>query len=171
MSIILGIIFVTASSFSLQGPVLFGDLLLLSTGISWGLFTLLSKMWELRPMQSAAIVSVISLLYLPPYLFFSYNGFNSASSTHVISQAIFQGIILSIGTLYLVTYAVQSLGAQLTSLFSPLVPVLTTLIAVPLLGEIPTPVQWIGIMLVVLGMLSAAGVTGAPISKEKKPCG
>ncbi len=156
MSIILGVIFVTASSFSFQGPVLFGDLLLLSTGISWGLFTLLTKMWELRPMQSAAIVSVISLLYLPPYLFCSYNGFESASSTHVISQAIFQGIILSIGTLYLFTYAVQTLGAQLTSLFSPLVPVLTTLIAVPLLGEIPTLVQWIGIMLVVLGMLSAA---------------
>lgn len=156
--IILGVVLVTTSSFSLRGSVLFGDLLLLSTGISWGLFTLLTKLWELRPMQSAAIVSVISSLYLPPYLFFSYNGFEAASFTHVISQAIFQGIVLSIGTLYLITYAVQSLGAQLTSLFSPLVPVLTTLIAAPLLGEIPTSIQWIGIILVVLGMLSAAKI-------------
>lgn len=31
-----------------------------------------------------------------------------------------------------------------------------TLIAVPLLGEIPTSLQWIGIILVVLGMVSAA---------------
>ncbi|MBD2103945.1 DMT family transporter [Leptolyngbya sp. FACHB-261] len=146
----------TASSFSLQGSVLFGDLLLLSTGISWGLFTLLTKLWELKPLQSTAIVSVISLFYLPPYLFFSYNGFESASIPHIISQAVFQGIILSIGTLYLVTYAVQNLGAQLTSLFSPLVPVLTTLIAIPLLGEIPTSAQGIGIVLIALGMLSAA---------------
>ncbi|WP_235595878.1 DMT family transporter [Mastigocoleus testarum] len=158
VSIFLGVVLVTASSFSLQGSVLFGDFLLLVTGISWGLFTLLAKVWELRPMQSTAIVSVISLLYLPPYLLFWYNGFESASTAHIISQAIFQGIIMSIGTIYLVTYAVQSLGAQLTSLFSPLVPVLTTLIAIPLLGEIPTSLQWIGIVLVVLGMLRAAKI-------------
>ena len=156
MSIVLGVIFVTASSFSLQGSVLFGDLLLFSTGISWGIFTLLAKRWKLRPMQGTAIVSVISLLYVPLYLLFWYNGFGSVSVTHLVSQAIFQGLVLSIGTIYLVTYAVQRLGAQLTSLFSPLVPVLTTLIAVPLLGEIPTSLQWIGIILVVLGMVSAA---------------
>lgn len=158
ISIIIGVIFVTASSFSLRGPVLFGDLLLFSTGISWGLFTLLTKLWKLRPMQSTAIVSVISLLYLPLYLLFWYSGFGTASLTHIISQAIFQGIVLSIGTLYLVTYAVQKIGAQLTSLFSPLVPVLTTLIAIPLLGEIPTLAQWIGVILVVLGMVSAAKI-------------
>jgi drug/metabolite transporter (DMT)-like permease len=158
LSILLGVVLVTASSFSSQGAVLFGDLLLLSTGISWGLFTLFTKIWQVKPMQSVAIVSVISLIYLPLYLLFVYNGFESASLIHVISQAIFQGVILSIGTIYLVTYAVQKLGAQLTSLFSPLVPVLTTLIAIPLLGENPTSVQWLGIILVVIGMISAAKI-------------
>ena len=153
--IVLGLILVTGSSFSMQGTVLFGDILLFTTGISWGLFVLLVKIWELKPMQAAAIVSVISLLYLPPYLVFSYSGFGSASLKHIVSQAVFQGIVNSIATLYLVTYAVQKLGAQLTSLFSPLVPVLTTLLAIPLLGEIPTSIQWIGIIIVVLGMLSA----------------
>lgn len=156
ISIFIGVILVTASSFSLQGSVLFGDLLFLSSGISWGLFTLLAKVWELRPIQSTAIVSVISSLYLLPYLFFWYDGFESVAVAHIILQAIFQGIVMSIVALYLVTYAVRSLGAQLTSLFSPLVPVLTTLIAIPLLGEIPTSLQWIGIVLVVLGMLSTA---------------
>ena len=158
ISIFLGVVLVTASSFSLQGSVLFGDLLLLSTGISWGLFTLLAKVWELRPIQSTAIVSVISSLYLLPYLLFWYDGFESVSTVHIISQAIFQGIIMSVGTIYLVTYAIQNLGAQLTSLFSPLVPVLTTLTAIPLLGEIPTSLQWVGIVLVVFGMLSAAKI-------------
>ncbi|NJM84865.1 MAG: DMT family transporter [Leptolyngbyaceae cyanobacterium RM2_2_21] len=98
------------------------------------------------------------LLYLPPYLLFVYDGFEGISATHVLVQAFFQGIVLSVGTLYLATYAVQSLGAQTTSLFSPLVPILTTLIAVPLLREIPTPLQWIGIVLVVVGMLSATKI-------------
>ncbi|MEO1402092.1 MAG: DMT family transporter [Cyanobacteria bacterium J06635_1] len=156
LSITLGVVFVTASSFSLQGSVLFGDLLLLGSGISWGLFTLWTKLWNLRPLQSAAIVSVISLLYIPPYLLFSYSGFESVAIAHILLQAIFQGIVMSIGTIYWVTYAVQCLGAQLTALFSPLVPVLTTLIAIPLLGETPTSIQGAGIILVVLGMISAA---------------
>ncbi|NJL84845.1 MAG: DMT family transporter [Leptolyngbyaceae cyanobacterium SM1_1_3] len=158
IAITLGVALVTASSFSLQGSVVFGDLLLLITGISWGLFTLLTKLWELKPLQITAVVSVISLLYLPPYLLFVYDGFEGISATHVLVQAFFQGIVLSVGTLYLATYAVQSLGAQTTSLFSPLVPILTTLIAVPLLREIPTPLQWIGIVLVVVGMLSATKI-------------
>lgn len=156
MSIFIGVVFVTASSFSLAGPVLFGDLLLLSAGISWGFFTLLCKMWALRPIQSTAIVSVISLIYLPLYFLFLYDGLEAIAIAHIIGQAIFQGVIMSIGTIYLVTYAVQNLGAQLTSLFNPIVPVLTTLIAIPLLGEIPTLLQWVGVILVVLGMFSAA---------------
>lgn len=156
MLIVLGLILVTRSSFSTEGRVLFGDVLLFMTGISWGLFTLLAKLWELRPMQAAAVVSVISLLYLPPYLAFHYGGFGSASLAHVGAQAMFQGLINSIGTLYLLTYAVRRLGAQLTALFSPLVPVLTALLAVPLLGETLTAAQWAGVSVVVLGMLSAA---------------
>jgi drug/metabolite transporter (DMT)-like permease len=155
-SIVLGLVLVTGASFSLHGRVVFGDALLLLTGISWGLFTLFAKTWELKPLQATAVVSVLSLLYLPIYLGAYYNGFASASMTHVIAQAIFQGFALSIGTVYLVTYAVGKLGPQLTALFSPLVPVLTTLLAVPLLGEIPTPTQWVGIVLVAGGMLVAA---------------
>lgn len=161
LSITVGVVFVTASSFSLQGSVLFGDLLLLGSGVSWGLFTLFTKLWNLRPIQSVAIVSVISLLYLPPYFLFVYSGFGAVAIAHVLLQAIFQGIVMSIGTIYLLTYAVQRLGAQLTALFSPLVPVLTTLIAIPLLGEIPTAIQMAGIFLVVLGMLSAAKIKAA----------
>lgn len=159
VTIVLGVVCVTAASFSLQRSVLFGDLLLLYTGISWGLFTLFTKLWELKPLQSTAIISVLSLVYLPFYLCFAYSGFAATSIAHVMFQAVFQGIVLSIGTLCLLTYAVQRLGVQLTALFSPLVPVLTTLIAVPLLGEIPTSFQGAGIGFVVLGMLGAAQQT------------
>jgi drug/metabolite transporter (DMT)-like permease len=155
-SIVFGLVLVTGSSFSMHGAVVFGDLLLFLTGISWGLFTLFAKTWDLAPLRATAVVSVLSLLYLPAYAIGYYQGFESVSIAHVLSQAIFQGLVLSIGTVYLVTYAVRALGPQLTALFSPTVPLLTTLLAIPLLGEIPTPVQWVGIGLVVVGMLSAA---------------
>lgn len=166
VSIALGVILVTASSFSLHLSVLLGDFLLFCTGISWGLFTLFTKVWELRPLQSAAIVSVLSLVYLPPYWLFVHQGFASVPIAHIIFQGIFQGIILSIGTIYLLTFAVQRLGAQLTSLFSPLVPILTTLIAIPLLGEIPSSLQWSGILFVVIGMFGAARINAHSSSRN-----
>jgi drug/metabolite transporter (DMT)-like permease len=154
--IVLGLVLVTRSSFSLSGEVLFGDLLLLLSGILWGMYTLLARLWNVKPLQAAAIVSVLSMVYVPGYVLFGYDGFPATSIAHVIVQAVLQGVINSVVALYLVTYAVQKLGAQLAALFSPLIPVITTLLAIPLLGEIPGALQWIGIVIVVLGMVSAA---------------
>jgi drug/metabolite transporter (DMT)-like permease len=152
--IVLGLVLVTGSSFSLRGPVLAGDALLFLTGISWGLFTLFARVWAVRPLQAATIVSVLSMIYLPIYFGFFYHGFASVSVLHIVSQAAFQGLLMSFAAMYLLTFAVHRLGAQLTSLFSPLIPVMTTLLAVPVLAEVPTAVQWIGVALVGLGMVT-----------------
>ena len=152
--IVIGLVLVTGSSFSVRGSVLAGDALLFLTGISWGLFTLFARVWEVRPLQSTAIISVLSMIYLPVYFAFFYRGFASASTLHIVSQAAFQGLGMSIGGLYLVMFAVRRLGAQLTALFSPLIPGMTTLLAVPLLGEVPTAAQWVGVALVVAGMVT-----------------
>jgi drug/metabolite transporter (DMT)-like permease len=152
--IVVGLVLVTGTSFSLRGPVLAGDALLFLTGVSWGLFTLYARVWEVRPMQTATIISVLSMIYVPVYLAFFYRGFGSASTAHVLAQAAYQGLINSIIALYLITFAVRRLGAQLTSLFSPLIPVMTTLLAVPLLAEVPTPAQWAGVAIVAAGMVT-----------------
>ena len=158
LSIAFGLVLVTGASFSMHGWVVLGDALLLLTGVSWGLFTLLAKIWEVRPLQATVVVSVLSLAYLPVYWLGGLTGSGSVSIFHVVAQAVFQGVVLSIGTVYLVAYAVGKLGPQLTALFSPLVPVLTTLLAVPLLGEMPTLAQWAGIACVAGGMLGAARI-------------
>jgi drug/metabolite transporter (DMT)-like permease len=153
--IVIGVVLVTRTSFSGDRSILIGDLLLLTSGISWGLFAVGVRIWDVTPIQSAAVVSVLSLMYLPFYLAFWYHG-TSASIGHLVGQAIYQGVINSIVALYLVTYAVRKIGAQMTALFTPLIPVLTTLMAIPLLGEIPTTTQWMGIGIVVFGMISAS---------------
>jgi drug/metabolite transporter (DMT)-like permease len=63
---------------------------------------------------------------------------------------------LSRGSASAIAYAVRQLGSQLAALFSPLIPVLTTLLAVPMLGEVPSALQLFGVAAVVGGMLSAA---------------
>ena len=154
--IVAGLIVVTGASFSIDRRVLVGDMLMLLSGINWGLFTLFVKRWNVKPMQATAVVSLISLMGVPLYFAFFFHGFESVSVTHIVGQALFQGVLISIISLYLITYAVRALGSQLAALFSPLIPVLTTLLAVPMLGEVPTGVQLCGVAAVVTGMLSAA---------------
>src|SRR5262245_14238898 len=156
MLILVGLVLVTGSSFTASGAVLRGDAILFASGISWGLFTLLARLWELKPLPTTAVVSVLSMAYLPFYLLLAVPTFSSVSIPHLLAQGVFQGIVISIGSMYLITYAVRQLGAQLTALFSPLVPVITTLLAIPLLGEVPSASQWGGVIMVVAGMVSAA---------------
>jgi drug/metabolite transporter (DMT)-like permease len=156
--IAVGLILVTQTAFTTRGSVLVGDALLLLTGISWGVFTVLLRVWEVRPLQAAAIVSVISMVYLPVYFAVWYRGV-AASLPHVVAQAFLQGVFNSAVAIVLLTFAVRRLGAQLTALFSPAIPVLTTLLAIPLLGEVPTVGQWMGVLMVFAGMLSAAVTT------------
>jgi len=156
MLIFIGLILVTSASFKLKGDILLGDLLLFLSGISWGIFTLLCKLWQLKPLQATTIVSVMSLLYVPFYLLFFYQGFADVSWVHLVSQAAYQGIFNAIVPLFLLTYAIGKLGAQPASFFSPLIPVIATLMAIPLLAEIPDLWQWLGVLLVVFGMLSGA---------------
>ena len=160
--IVIGLTFVTAVSFSTHQDVLMGDALFVVGGLFWGLFTFLSRIWKVSPMPSVTVISVLSLTYIPFYFAFFYEGINeNISITHVVLQGIFQGLFNWIMAVALMLYALQKLGAQNTALFSPIVPLTAALMAIPFLGEIPTAMQWLGIIMVSLGILATSRLTSS----------
>jgi len=58
------------------------------------------------------------------------------------------------------TLVVALLGPMRAALFPALVPVLAVLAGVPVAGEWPEPVQWLGLAVVVAGLPLAMGVLG-----------
>jgi len=77
----------------------------------------------------------------------------------VAPQIFFQGVVVSIVSLVLYGRAVVILGASGGSALGALVPALSALLAVPLVGEWPNRTDWLGIMLCgasFLGPLRAA---------------
>ena len=143
---------VTDASFSAGGRVLAGDALLFATGLSRGAFMVCTMLWKVRPLQAATAASVPSLPFALLYLVLSGGALPEVTLAHFLGQAVMQGLVLGIAALYLTAYAVGALGSQLAALFNPLVPLLTALIAVPLLGETPSVSQWVGIVVVATGM-------------------
>jgi threonine/homoserine efflux transporter RhtA len=72
-------------------------------------------------------------------------------------QVIFQGIVVTIISLVLYGRAVLILGASGGSAFGALVPALSALLAIPLLGEWPTASGWVGVVLISAGVYLASG--------------
>jgi drug/metabolite transporter (DMT)-like permease len=135
--------------------IVLGDLCFLAAGSLWGLYPLLLQRWGVGAIVSTSIVAVLSLAYVPIYLLGPSN-LLAADPLVVAFHALNQGVLNLILGLWLWGSAVRTLGAAEAQRFPPLIPVVGTLLAIPLLGEWPGPVQAVGVGLIVSGLVVAS---------------
>jgi len=139
--------------------LLLGDFLFLATGLLWGLYPLLLQKWNVGAMTSTTIVSVLSLAYIPVYLLLRDPQLLVVDPWVVAFHAVNQGLFNVILGLWLWGHAVRVLGAATAQRFPPLIPVVGTLSAIPLVGEWPGLLQSLGVGLIVLGLAARASPT------------
>lgn len=154
--ILTGIVLIGGHSFSEGGDETFaGDLLFLLAGGLWSFYTLMAKRFSLNPLTATALVSVWSALCYGPYYWFStgFQGLINAPANELILQSLFQGVLAAIIALLLYTKAVALIGAGKSALFGTLIPGLALMLAIPLLGEIPSWSEWAGVAVVSIGMI------------------
>ena len=135
----------------------FGDALFLFAAFLTACFTVVMRQTKLDPLHAAALVSTGSLIYLPIYLAAHGTCLAQSPLVSLAGQALFQGVIVTIVSLVLYGRAVSILGASGGSAFGALVPALSALFAIPLLGEWPNEMDWIGIALISAGVYLASG--------------
>lgn len=145
-----------AGSSGATGDTLRGDLCFLGVGLLWGFYPLLIQIWKVDGLKAAAIVSVLSMAYLPFYFLFFFRGFDIAPWWVLGFHALYQGILNVIIGLWLWGWAAHVLGAAVVGRFPPLIPVTGTALAIPALGEIPGPLQFAGFALIIGGLFVAS---------------
>lgn len=133
----------------------FGDLIFLAAAILWGSYTVLCRRWDVHPLRGAAVLNVLGAVYLPFWLFFYDSHISAAPWGEIVWQGFYQGIATGIVAIVVYSRAIALLGSSLASLFSACIPALVILTAVPLLGEIPGPLEWAGMALATVGMVLA----------------
>ena len=147
-----------------------GHLLFLAAAMTWASFTVGMRsagQSGFTPLQAAAVVSVVSaVVYLPIYLFFLPHRIMEAPLGAVIIQTVYQGIFVSIISLFAYARSVSILGASLGASFASLVPVLAMLTAIPLLGEWPRASDYIGIAAITFGVFLSSGAYQAILRKH-----
>lgn len=147
-----------------------GHLLFLTAAICWASFTAAMRVASLKgftALQAASVVSVVSALwYLPVYALFLPHRIAEAPLSAVVIQTIYQGIFVSIISLFAYARGVSILGASLGASFASLVPVLAMLLAIPLLGEVPMLIDYVGIAAITIGVFLSSGAYQAMFEKK-----
>jgi drug/metabolite transporter (DMT)-like permease len=145
----------------------FGDALFLCAAFLTACFTVAMRRANLDPLHAAALVATGSLvIYLPIYLAVAGTRLAAIPVADLAVQAIFQGVFVTIVSIVLYGRAVVILGASSGAAFGALVPALSALFAIPLLGEWPSETDWLGIVLISAGVYLASG---GPLPGRRQP--
>jgi drug/metabolite transporter (DMT)-like permease len=149
-----------------------GDLLFAAAGCSWGLFGALSRRWKVDPLRVTGVVVVLSfLLFAPAFLALTDLGrLNNADTGMLLMQMLAQGLGAGLVAVLAFSRAVALLGAR-ASFFGALVPGAASLLAIPVLGEVPSVLQALGIVAVVSGLLLAFGAARVVLTRGARALG
>jgi len=135
-----------------------GNLIIYVAVIAWGLYTVLGKrlITHYGPIDASAITLLTgTLIFLPigilPALRFDFG----AIGVWTWAQILYLGVITSVVAYLLWYYALARIEAGKVALFANLQPILTTILAVVLLGQDVTVQFVLGGMLAILGVVIA----------------
>ncbi|WP_175778642.1 DMT family transporter [Burkholderia anthina] len=144
-----------AASDALSGAIgPFAVALFVLGGLLWAVYNVTTKHAAAGALHATAIVSVGSaLLYCPLYLVVRRGAVLHAPVAAIATQAIYQGVLMSVLALYCFSRAVVALGPAIGATFAALMPLLATLEAALLLGERPHAAALAGIAIVTAGMI------------------
>jgi len=154
--ILLGVALTALSSLmeSGAGPLRSYFLFILGA-LMWSAYTVTTREIDISALQATALVSFWSAaVYSPFYLAFKGTVlFDQVAPATIATQAVYQGLLVSVIALFLYSKAVENLGVIAGSVFAALVPGFATLYAVIFLQERPGPLAIASVVAVSFGMI------------------
>lgn len=134
-----------------------GDLFFVCAALSWAVAGLLMRRWHLKPIDTTAMMVCLSaMLYLPVYQLWLPKHLLQAPGDVILLQGVYQGVIAASMAGIFYNYANHTIGPHKASLMLALVPGITAVAAVPMLGEPLSVLAICGVVLVSLGAVLGA---------------
>ena len=150
------------------GDVWKGDLMFLAASACWSTYTVLMRRERLDPVEATIAITVFALLaYVPTYAALALAGIvDSRLASAPLGEILFQAVWQGIGSVVIsgITFAtmVRTFGPVRTTMLTALVPGLSALTAVAVLGEPLGPTLLAGLALVTAGILVGVRASRAP---------
>jgi drug/metabolite transporter (DMT)-like permease len=142
-----------------------GHLFFLGAALAFACYTVAMRRARLDGLHAAAISAVGSMLiYLPPYSILAGSGLFDASPGAIALQALVQGLLTAVVSYVAYGLAVGILGASSGAAFAASCPAMTAFMAIPILGEWPSAIDWMAIALISVGVYV---VSGGPLPRAR----
>jgi drug/metabolite transporter (DMT)-like permease len=169
--VLLGLVFMGSDALlHAQGnSVLLGDVLFAAAGSSWGLFGALSRRWRVDAVRVTGVAVVLSFaMFAPLYVALANpHALLAAAPGFVALQAVAHGIGAGLVAVLAYSRAAVLLGPGRAAFFGAMVPGAASLLAIPVLGEIPSALQVAGVLAVVAGLLLAFGAVRLLLDRRR----
>ena len=152
--IVAGAVLVGSAGFiGSQKSILFGVVLFLAASAVLAIYIFGVRYWKVTPRQALALVNVPNaLVFVPVWLLFLPSGLAETGLPTILFQALYQGLGPGFAAVIMFALAATHLGPTATAGFSAAVPASAAVLAIPVLGEVPDVQEWIGIVVVTLGL-------------------
>lgn len=139
--------------------VSYGHMLLLGTAFVWACYTVAFRFVGITGIEMTALISFWSTLASIPLGWQPLvESFQTVPLSQMLLHFFIQGFASGLIAIALYSTGIARLGASRAAAFVALVPALATVIAIPLLGEIPDLASIVGVVTTGLGVLLASGV-------------
>ena len=135
-----------------------GHLLFLGAAACNATFLTTVRGWDITALQSLIIVNGFNLvLYVPLWLLFLPSNLAATPWPEIALQGVYQGIVAAFFASIMIAHAARMLGGMRQAAVMSGAPAVAVLIAIPTLGEIPSTISIIGVVVVTAGILVALG--------------
>ncbi|SLN70072.1 EamA-like transporter family protein [Roseovarius albus] len=129
-----------------------GHVLFLLGALFWACFAVTMRALGVSPYLATAIVGTVSSAIVAPFWMLSgLSALGSASIPDILFQTVFQGALSGLVSLFAFTQALRLLGIGVSAL-SALTPGVATLLAMPVLGQMPGHIETMALVVVVPGL-------------------
>ena len=158
-------LFLTSSLSDYDNSQFFGHMLFLTGSMMWAVFTVSARVANLHALVSAGFISLVSSISL--LLLIATQSLDSYLFTlridqlpwreisgHLLLQGVGAGLLASFTYLY----AINKLGAERSAAFGSATPVIATILAIPIFGELPDDRTWIALGFICIGSIIASNV-------------
>jgi drug/metabolite transporter (DMT)-like permease len=166
----IGAITLTAWSASAAQPdAVMGDAMFLAASALGALYVLQLRQWGINAIQGAAIVTLYSALLVVPWHLWSTSGAPwQAAPVELLWQVLWQGVLIGCIALIGLNHAIARLGPERASALVALVPVLSAVLGLFFLGEIPSNAEIAAMLAISAGVSIGAsrGYGGSPAASS-----
>lgn len=137
-----------------DGNILIGVAFFALASAVLSVYSVLSQKWQVAPKQALVTINLPNMFFfLPFWYFFLPSSLGKATAGELVFQGLFQGLGPGFIAIILFTTAILRLGSTVASGFTASVPAVATLLAIPVLDEAPSLIEWAGVAIVTGGLV------------------